>query len=563
MAECRSLLEQERGAQSSLVECLDQDEDSASDATAATELPSNNRVPVCRNWWPAVKSMPWKKPGLLGGFTYRVEEEASEGCTHLARKNVQGLWPPIASAGNHSDMNIVHQARLQLPHWMLQKTWDFQFYRSYDGWKFQLKNWNVRPNDSAIFRFVQEGRTDLVLDAFDRNEASLYDVDEDGKTLIEVYPPLLVFSFNLMLHKTDEFQVSLILRRQELLKELHMMGLKICNIDAFDLITHIFLWYQGDRTATEIFKLWEEDGSLDDFTYIDNADYDHDAYSWALLAVSLSVPELNVLSHKQAAETISNGFRWEYTDPKIPLSMLAGGFATPAVLRETDRAVFTWAYFHALLNNFETESWRLLARKIFVGATPMEVASPPHLCQARLPLLCGVLAQITWTSFPIGAFERWLSNALLMWMEDLAEAGLNLREYIRAEILVCRGTDMQLRPGIRFLEFGPSLVVLNYGDNPQDWVFEWDSCVEGMVGEFWNIIEFPPMPGAWVDDDPDDESKDEGDPYQCYMGQMDWCEMASTRYWFAIKGSGIEPNSLGVRGIPMCGNLQYDWILPG
>lgn len=86
-------------------------------------------------------------------------------------------------------MDSVHQARLQFPHWMLQKTWDFQFYRSYDGWKFQLKNWNIRPNNSPIFRFVQMGRTDLILEALDRNEASLYDVNEDGDTLIEVISP--------------------------------------------------------------------------------------------------------------------------------------------------------------------------------------------------------------------------------------------------------------------------------------------------------------------------------------------------------------------------------------
>ena len=86
-------------------------------------------------------------------------------------------------------MDLVHQARLQLPRWILQKTWDFQFYRSYDGWKFQLKNWNIRPNDSPIFRFVKEGRTDLILEAFDRNEASLYDVNEMDETLIEVFCP--------------------------------------------------------------------------------------------------------------------------------------------------------------------------------------------------------------------------------------------------------------------------------------------------------------------------------------------------------------------------------------
>ncbi|KAM6532779.1 hypothetical protein FALCPG4_005829 [Fusarium falciforme] len=163
MAEWRNLQEHERVAKPASVECPGQDEDSVPDATAVAERPSHNAVLGHGNWWPTIKGMPRRKPGLLGSFTYRVEKEASEECIHLARRNVR-----------------VHQARLQLPRWILQKTWDFQFYRSYDGWKFQLKNWNIRPDDSPIFRFVKEGRTDLVLEAFDRNEASLYDVKEDG-----------------------------------------------------------------------------------------------------------------------------------------------------------------------------------------------------------------------------------------------------------------------------------------------------------------------------------------------------------------------------------------------
>lgn len=91
MAEWRNLQEQERVAHSYPVECLDQDDDSASDATVIAEIPSNNRVLGCRNWWPTVKSMPWREPGLLGSFAYRVEEEESKECTNLARRNIRGL----------------------------------------------------------------------------------------------------------------------------------------------------------------------------------------------------------------------------------------------------------------------------------------------------------------------------------------------------------------------------------------------------------------------------------------------------------------------------------------
>lgn len=91
MAEWRNLQEQERVAQSALGECPDWNEGSAPDATALAEIPSNNGVLGYRNWWPTIKSMPWREPGLLGSFAYRVEEEESEGCTHLLRRNVRGV----------------------------------------------------------------------------------------------------------------------------------------------------------------------------------------------------------------------------------------------------------------------------------------------------------------------------------------------------------------------------------------------------------------------------------------------------------------------------------------
>ena len=91
MAEWRNLQEHQRVAQPPLVEWSGQDENSVPDATAVAEIPSNNADLGHGNWWPTIKGMPRRKPGLLGSFMYRVEEEASEGCIHLVRRNVRGV----------------------------------------------------------------------------------------------------------------------------------------------------------------------------------------------------------------------------------------------------------------------------------------------------------------------------------------------------------------------------------------------------------------------------------------------------------------------------------------
>ncbi|EEU38239.1 uncharacterized protein NECHADRAFT_77012 [Fusarium vanettenii 77-13-4] len=524
MAEWKNLQEQERVAQPSPVEYPDQDKDPASDATAIAEGSSNNAVLGYSNWWPTVKSMPRPKPGLLGSFTYRVEKEASGKSTYLTPRNVR-----------------VHQARLQLPRWILQKTWDFQFYRSYDGWKFQLKNWNIRPDDSPVFEFVVEGRTDLILELFNTNEASLYDVTEDGETLIEL---------------------SMICRQYDVTKSLYALGLKANHIRAGDLFTFAMLWNydlnddEVKRKLLELCREGEEFSSLvdcpDPGVELSGTDIT------ALLNFRFSCPEFDMFPLQQSTQIITDELRWDWIDPNTALDILAGGFARPDFLRKTNLEYFAWAYFHALLNEAQPDLWRLLTRELFAGADPEEVALPSCWSYGCWPLLCGTLAKIKWRSFPAGAFNKWLSKALSMWMEDLAEAGLDLQEYFRIELSACRGMAMQLRPGIRLLECGPSLVVLKYGDNPQDWIFEWDPCVEGEFGEFWNMIEFPPMPGAWVDEDSDGEDDDLNE--DCHMGGSERCVFASIRYWAEMEASGAKPDSFDVKGIPKCGTFDTTWL---
>ncbi|KAI8680351.1 hypothetical protein NCS57_00315600 [Fusarium keratoplasticum] len=344
MAEWRNLQEHKQVAQPSSVECPGQDEDSVPDATAVAEIPSNNAVLGHSNWWPTIKGMPRRKPGLLGSFTYRVEEEASEECIHLARRNTR-----------------VHQARLQLPRWILQKTWDFQFYRSYDGWKFQLKNWNICPNDSPIFRFAEKGRTDLILEAFDRNEASLHDVNEDGDTLIEI---------------------SMLFHQYNLAKDLHTMGLKTSNSPADQLVIYamisVYLLYDDEATMEflELCREGEEFSNLLDFPNSGAGLFDTGTTA-LLLNLRFSCPEFNMFPPQQSTRIITDELRWDVIDPKTALDMLARGFARPDFLRKTNLEYFAWAYFHALLNEAQPEPWRLLTRKLFAGAGPEEVVLPP------------------------------------------------------------------------------------------------------------------------------------------------------------------------------------------
>lgn len=70
----------------------------------------------------------------------------------------------------------------------MQRAWDFHALRAHSGWTIQLRAWTTRPRDAEIFQLIEDGRTDLVVKAIRNKEASLYDRDTRGFSLIQVSP---------------------------------------------------------------------------------------------------------------------------------------------------------------------------------------------------------------------------------------------------------------------------------------------------------------------------------------------------------------------------------------
>jgi hypothetical protein len=53
-------------------------------------------------------------------------------------------------------------------------------------WQYSISPVNIRPDDSLVFRFCQMGNTEAVRELFDRQQATIYDVNSDGMTLLHV-----------------------------------------------------------------------------------------------------------------------------------------------------------------------------------------------------------------------------------------------------------------------------------------------------------------------------------------------------------------------------------------
>ncbi|KAJ3548018.1 hypothetical protein NM208_g1209 [Fusarium decemcellulare] len=159
--------------------------------------------------------------------------------------------------------------------------------------------------------------------------------------------------------------------------------------------------------------------------------------------------------------------------------------------------------------------------------------------------------------FPWGLLERWVSKAVSMWLEDLYEAGVDLEEYIQCEMSVSRvecdvASIAILQPGARLRDLGPSLVVIEHGKRPEDWVVEWDPCIEELSGEFWNVINAPPaLPGAWIEDMEDNDFRFEW----CHMQEGNSCALAAIR-WINEPILADQPQPSQARGIHRCERFQ-------
>ena len=144
----------------------------------------------------------------------------------------------------------------------------------------------------------------------------------------------------------------------------------------------------------------------------------------------------------------------------------------------------------------------------------------------RTTLVAGIQGWVTevrvefaasWMATRRWSWKRNLRECVKRWLENILEAGHNLKAYGEAEMLEFHHQDLgsplwawpPRTQDTRGSSEGPyRWKGFKYGPSPEDWDLIWElaPAVEEFVADFWAWVENPllAVPGAWVDDDEED-----------------------------------------------------------
>ncbi|KAF4813452.1 hypothetical protein CGCSCA5_v008440 [Colletotrichum siamense] len=478
------------------------------------------------------KPLPWQKPSFFGGFSYKQSQ------------NSFSFYPNSA----------VHQVRLQLPTWISHRVFDLQTYRANVGWKICLKPWFTKHQNDIGLSNVRYLSLEVVEKTLAVGKVSLFDREPTGQTLLHIaaYGGQLdtfraLLRWGLSPTETDNFGHSPLMRLSSLRQwpDATIIGFFKSMLDAGALEEEIDTMFSGtSNLKSHAFPehIWKTPGLLKmmvgdrykeylqlppqaRFTYL----------SWIHVKPELLLEQLSMGTGISPAAL--RAVEGHYDSPKFkpnPFGKCLQSFARSYFRRIPlglwdNLELSPWELIgrYPNLRRFhEFHSWRELTRWYLSGISVQELTELRTVSIERddlTPLLCG-LSDIEFQphfssmSSPREKSRelRWklqgVSRAMRFWLEDVQSAGVDLMEYGRHELATYLDSSCPLRhrrgsrlmPGFFMHDFhNMKLASFEYGPHPEDWYLVWDTDAYEFAGEFWDLIENPPLriPGGWLDDD--------------------------------------------------------------
>ncbi|KAI0025523.1 hypothetical protein F4780DRAFT_338438 [Xylariomycetidae sp. FL0641] len=409
-----------------------------------------------------------------------------------------------------------YRVEVRLPRWLATSLWDFQVQRDMQGWNHQFCVWRTRPESDEIFQATDRGDLSRVRDMISRREASLLDRTPTGDDL-------LLFALRSATPNLELVNWLYACGYRELIRPDYIPWILLLAPNRINGQTA----YQTQLSSQLRARSFANRAAI--FAIIGKAILALEYYSGESGPIVLQrclVPfmtESCVLDVKALQNTdcdlvyTAASFYGEFQKH----SRQSGIYSKTG--RQGTRKVYTYR---------PSSSCRQFLRQVVSKTDRLSILSEPSFCGCTsTPLLTVVLR---WFE-KLG--ERYLNPRLhteamrnlttvvCCWLEDLQACGVNLETYGRNEkdlllsittqnhyrlpweqsMIIIRGT-----PGLHPVEGIDDPLIIRllgfaYGPRPEDWKFYWDMGAEAYAGEFWHLIEHPPlpqptMPGSWTFD---------------------------------------------------------------
>ncbi|KAI0843876.1 hypothetical protein F5Y00DRAFT_267139 [Daldinia vernicosa] len=416
----------------------------------------------------------------------------------------------------------------QAPAWFSYRSWELHSIRANGAWQWNLRSYRCIPWDSEIFSLVQSGSPQDIQRLFDVGLASPYDYSSNGWTLL--HSALLGQNVEAVEYL---IRINLSNNTENLTAD--------SNMYAFIILSDIILSNMSPGTSSFI-KEVTSDASLirPIFGEPEVPEYDdsvHDPSSTCTCSPFLD-PEvyLAVLPYLCPSHR-STSLRSRLKQAKISLRSLASIEVAKLILEPewstNPQAIRSCPDFHSIITEVAFKLGLITVtslpgcpafpmpieinysdagfRGCFAFAVDIIKETPDihafSSCEeypletrgtAMVNMLQGIrcaycVIRTSTQSYPISKLARG-------WLEALKQAGVDLEAYGRREHEIF--VEKNYSTAIDYYDES-HLVDFQFGPNPEDWEFYFCRPIDDYVGEFWKLVEDPPIrvPGSWVDGD--------------------------------------------------------------
>jgi hypothetical protein len=407
---------------------------------------------------------------------------------------------------------------------MWQAAYRIDVSRSISGWQINLQPYSIRPKDSLVFKIAAEGDFQSLYHMINTGQASPFDRDENGKTLLH-------YAFE----STDIDTIRFLLNS----------GVDVTNKVMGNLIETYCVFHRPlfPGLVDLIADLLDGSEFLRDFYCMRGHELNVTEIHKIMLTMNGNYHKQNLSARVQELEHI---FNWVLQPRALRFFLWPSGEMNQAELDPVIRHRISWTMGRTIII---TNSLRALDRLELQCAIYLDYRQLSELCYDEdlsfalgyytylSPLfayLCGawqmadILETISWAGlFEFPRVAANLHDALRDWLYFVAHRWPDLsleiygREMVEPFVLEHRGKYLfgKRRAGRPESEswweenssmgvvHPPRLIGLTYGSHIDDWSIEWDFEHERFAGEFWATISSQEaymtcsgMPGAWPAD---------------------------------------------------------------